>query len=249
MDELEKLKRAKDYIEKLARGIDPITDHEYPDDTVLNNIRLSRCFFYVADVLRQVVENGGITSPAIKSYKSKFHITEEQKNSIIVSTSECFMKDLIEKINEVAIPNNCKKLQHKLLNSWLVNKGFLEVYLDKANKNRKKATIMGENIGLRTEIRNSMYGAYPVTILNENAQRFILDNLDAIIQEVSSEINHQDIASQGAPWSADHEEMLIDLFNKKVPVYEIAVTLKRTEEGIRARLKKLGVIEHRSDAK
>ena len=32
------------------------------------------------------------------------------------------------------------------------------------------------------------------------------------------------------------------------PVKEIAVTLKRTETGIRSRLKKLGLIERRSDA-
>ena len=43
------------------------------------------------------------------------------------------------------------------------------------------------------------------------------------------------------------EECLIELFNKNVPVSEIAVTLMRTESGIRARLKKLGLIEKRSE--
>ena len=37
------------------------------------------------------------------------------------------------------------------------------------------------------------------------------------------------------------------LYNKNVPVSEIAVTLMRTESGIRARLKKLGLIEKRSE--
>ena len=41
----------------------------------------------------------------------------------------------------------------------------------------------------------------------------------------------------------------IDLFNKNVPVSEIATTLMRTETGIRARLKKMGLIEHRGDIK
>ena len=52
---------------------------------------------------------------------------------------------------------------------------------------------------------------------------------------------------QGQPWTTTHDEILTDLFRKQVPVKEIAVTLKRTEIGIRSRLKKLGLIERRSD--
>lgn len=35
MTELEKMMRAKTYIDKLANGIDPLTDGEMPDDKVL----------------------------------------------------------------------------------------------------------------------------------------------------------------------------------------------------------------------
>jgi hypothetical protein len=43
-------------MDKLANGIDPITDAELPGDSALNNIRLSRCFFFVSDVLRRAIE-------------------------------------------------------------------------------------------------------------------------------------------------------------------------------------------------
>jgi hypothetical protein len=43
--------------------------------------------------------------------------------------------------------------------------------------------------------------------------------------------------------------MLIDLFKKGVSCSEIAITLKRTVTGIRARLKRLGLIDQRSSAK
>ena len=66
MTELEKIKRAKIYIEKLSNGIDPITDNKLPDDTVLNNERLSRCFFYITDILQQVVENGGEVGKSLR---------------------------------------------------------------------------------------------------------------------------------------------------------------------------------------
>lgn len=55
--ELDKIIRAKMYMDKLANGFDPITDTELPDDTMLNNIRLMRCF-YISDILKQVIENG-----------------------------------------------------------------------------------------------------------------------------------------------------------------------------------------------
>ena len=51
MTELETMQRAKMYLDKLAQGTDPITNQEVPEDSVLNNVRLARCFFYVSDVL------------------------------------------------------------------------------------------------------------------------------------------------------------------------------------------------------
>ena len=49
MTELETMERAKMYMEKLANGINPIDDSAVPEADIVNNVRLSRCFFYVAD--------------------------------------------------------------------------------------------------------------------------------------------------------------------------------------------------------
>ena len=78
MTELETLERAKMYMEKLANGINPIDGSMIPDEDVVNNVRLSRCFFYVADVLRQVIDNGGVT-PQKKPKKEAFALTAEQR--------------------------------------------------------------------------------------------------------------------------------------------------------------------------
>ena len=59
MTELEIMQRAKMYMDKLAQGIDPISGQEIPNDSVLNNVRLVRCFFYVSRILDQVIANGG----------------------------------------------------------------------------------------------------------------------------------------------------------------------------------------------
>ena len=70
MTELEKIEYAKSFIDKLANGINPLDDSPIPDNDIANNVRLSRCFFYVSDILRQVIENGGV-QPAKVGNKEK----------------------------------------------------------------------------------------------------------------------------------------------------------------------------------
>ena len=81
MTELEKIERAKLYMDKLANGINPIDDTMAPDEDIINNVRLSRCFFYVSDVLRQVIENGGIgaTEKPKKEKKEPLQIPFEKR--------------------------------------------------------------------------------------------------------------------------------------------------------------------------
>ena len=74
MTELEIMQWAKMYMDKLAQGIDPISDQEVPNDSVLNNVRLARCLFYVSGVLEQVIANGGRGIPGEKD----FYITQEE---------------------------------------------------------------------------------------------------------------------------------------------------------------------------
>ena len=75
MTDLDIMQRAKGYLEKLAQGIDPISDQEIPEDSVLNNVRLARCFFYMSGILDQVIANGGKVAG---SPKNDFYITEEE---------------------------------------------------------------------------------------------------------------------------------------------------------------------------
>lgn len=58
MTELEKIAYAKTYIEKLANGINPLTDQPVPDSDSINNVRISRCLFYVSDILRHNAVKG-----------------------------------------------------------------------------------------------------------------------------------------------------------------------------------------------
>ena len=50
MADVEKVLKAKMYIDKLANGIDPVTNKAVPMDSTINNIHVSRCLFYVPGI-------------------------------------------------------------------------------------------------------------------------------------------------------------------------------------------------------
>ena len=53
--ELEKIEYAKSFIDKLANGINPLDNTPIPEDDIANNVRISRCFFYVSGILEDVI--------------------------------------------------------------------------------------------------------------------------------------------------------------------------------------------------
>ncbi len=231
MYDFEKLKTAKAYIDRLANGIDPFSDKEMSGDAILNDVRLSRTFFLVSQVLGKVIEGGDASQKPKK--ESFFYISEEQKASIPL-TSECYVSELVDRINAAAAPNNCKKLRQKWLSHWLMSKGFMTIYLDSDNKSRKKVTEAGEGIGISTSTKFGVNGPYFVTLLSRGAQSFILDNLDSIISEGEG--------NQGKPWSREDEERLRELYCDRVPIMEIAARLERSHGGVVSKLRKLGLL-------
>ena len=51
MTELEKISYAKSFLDQLANGINPLDGTPIPENDIANNVRLSRCFFFVSDIL------------------------------------------------------------------------------------------------------------------------------------------------------------------------------------------------------
>ena len=63
MTELETIAHAKSYLEKMANGINPLTGEAVPETDLINQVRISRCLFFVSDILRKVIEQGGVRPP------------------------------------------------------------------------------------------------------------------------------------------------------------------------------------------
>lgn len=247
MTELEKMQRAKMYIDKMANGINPIDDAPAADSDMINNVRLSRCLFYVSDVLRQVIDNNGVIGK-VKSSKKAFFLSSDSINNFSFSKTPISVSEITKRLNDLADLEVCHKLKHSAITNWLISIGALEIRELADGRNTKRPTEQGKELGISSEKRTSMNGEYVVVVYSRDAQQFILDNIEAIVANISK-VSTKKADNQGQAWTAAHEECLVDLFNKNVPVSEIAATLMRTETGIRARLKKLGLINNRSDAR
>ena len=118
MTELETLERAKMYMEKLANGINPIDGSVIPDEDIVNNVRLSRCFFYVSDVLRQVIENGGVT-PQKKTKKEPFSLTVEQRETFEFSAVPIPISEISKRINTLSTNEDMSTLSYAVIRDWL----------------------------------------------------------------------------------------------------------------------------------
>lgn len=235
MTELETLERAKMYMEKLANGINPIDDSMIPDEDVVNNVRLSRCFFYVADVLRQVIDNGG-TAPQKKIKKEQFSLPVEKRKEFAFSNEAITISEFVKRINDLTLSENMLKLTTTVVMDWLVSIDVLRVETTMEGRSAKRPTAHGATLGIGVDTRNGMNGPYSVVVYDRAAQQFLLDNIDAAL-----EMNRQKTENQGQPWSLEHDQCLKELWQKGVDIKEIAITLKRNSGAVRARLKKLGI--------
>lgn len=234
MTELETLERAKLYMEKLANGINPIDGSMIPDEDVVNNVRLSRCFFYVADVLKQVIANGG-AAPQKKIKKEPFALPVEKRKEYAFSDVPVTISEIVERLNSLTQSENMVKLTTPVVLDWLVSIDALRIEPTVEGRSVKRPTSQGAMLGISVEARNGLNGPYSVVVYAREAQQFLLDNLDAAL-----DMYREKTENQGLPWSQEHDQCLRELHQKGVNVHEIAAILKRNKGAVRARLKKLG---------
>ena len=232
MPELETLLRAKMYIEKLANGINPIDGTLIPDEDIVNNVHISRCFFYVANVLQQVIDNSGSTT----RQKVPFCLPAEKRDEFVSSTAPIPISEIAKRINALVKNDNMATLGYTAIRDWLLSMGMLEETIDVNGKTAKRPTREGENLGIHLETRTGKNGVYYVVVYNTEAQHFIVDNLDAIV-----EYDNAKTENQGKPWSQEQDKHLKELYRQNVPIREIAAVLKRSTKAIRGRLKNLGI--------
>ena len=176
MAEVEKLIVAKYYCEKLANGIDPISDKPVPSDSVLNHVKLVRFFYFLKEYLAEELSESSPKKPQKQRYES-FLITREALSEVLLSSTPISISEFAKRVNQKIKPTS-KLFTCRWATDWLVQAYLLSV---SAIDDKKYPTEAGKKIGLSLEVRKRMSQEYSVVVYNKDAQQFLLDNMDAIL--------------------------------------------------------------------
>lgn len=182
MTELEKIAYAKGFIDKLANGINPIDDTQISENEVVNNIRISRCLFFVSDILRQVLEMRENALPKAKKTKSPdFFISTDQIQSYQYTKEPITATAIARKISFLKQDENMKNLSYRQIEDFLLSLNLL-CYNEDGARPHKIPTAEGQKMGISVETRRTIYGReYMATCYNAAAQEFIIDNIEAVL--------------------------------------------------------------------
>ena len=187
MTDLEILQRAKQYIDSLANGYDPLSGNPVRDDDVINQVRISRCLFYVSGVLQKVIDNGGEIQrkrqpKAPKPVKEPFFLTHEQIAQLQPQNAVLSATKVAEIANELIDDAHMQKLKGTDIAGWLLSVGLLQEVESAAGRKRKIPTPDGEMLGMKeTSFVNEQGVPTQYTVYDRNAQQFIFDNMETLI--------------------------------------------------------------------
>lgn len=182
MEEREKLLKARDILQKIANGINPINEQSIEKDkeSFLDDPRIIRCFFYISDVLSRVIDgqiNRNTKSP------NRFSITEEEKNLVRLPQGNIGVNEFTRCINNVIDLNRSKKLSGVELNKQLKAIGLLSEQRLEDGKTRTIINDKSGDYGIETEKRNYNGNDYDMVVFNDKGKRYLLDNIDKIMHK------------------------------------------------------------------
>ncbi len=205
MTELEKIEYAKSFIDRLANGINPLDDTPIPDDDIANNVRLSRCFFYVSSILQKEIDRERRKQPKEKKpARLPFSITQEQLQKFEYASFPISASAIGRKINwlvrEELEEKKIEKFSYRKITQFMLNIGMIEYREWENGKMKRFPTEEGEAIGLNSVMWNSYGRETPVVFFSESAQRFIIDNIEAVI---ATEVQK---GKTSYPWGINDEE-------------------------------------------
>lgn len=174
MIDKKKLKQAKEWIDKLANGIHPITSEPVKEDDVVNDVHVSRCLFYVSELLSQM--GSGKSS---ESNQKAFWMSATRASKINVSGPNGITQ-FTRTINE-SIPSDMKPLATATVIKWLRKEGYLyEMHIDEKHKTNLP-TEKGEKMGITVTMQQNEDGLeYRRVMYDVDAQRFMLSHIESI---------------------------------------------------------------------
>ena len=179
MKDITKIQQAKTCIEKLAGGIDPLTDKALDENNAVCHPDVVSCLKLASELLEHEIETfNDQNSPDKKQGRKAFYITENQFRKLSLNNGECKVSDIAKEINRVTEGNGTNKMQAVWINNWLESVGLL---LRNTDGNRV-ATDEGKGIGIKSVLEHTPNVPDNYTnYYSLHAQTYIYDHLRDIL--------------------------------------------------------------------
>ncbi len=180
-NEFDRIEKAKAVLEKIAKGVDPLTGVAIDGESFLNDPRIIRCFYFVGEVLDNVL-NGVYSARGNKLLN--FIITPEQKSQVRFSPGKIGVNEFSRNINECIDLSRSKRLTGVELNRRLRKMGILGEIPGEKGKTRTTLNGSSAEYGFETEIKSYNGVEYEAVVINDKGKRYLLDNIETIMEAV-----------------------------------------------------------------
>ena len=184
------------FAEKMKDGLDPTTGIDFDGDTILKSTSVKRYNRKIAEILRDIIRS--IDASRIYDYnntgkgkirKIGYTLSKEEKQSFTYESEHVSISKLVYYMNSCCEPY-MKKIHATDITAYLEYHGYLETKTMMDGRNYKVATEKGKEIGIINEKRKNKYGNdYSVNMYNKNAQKFIVDNIEKILNSEKIDVN------------------------------------------------------------
>ena len=182
MIDIEKLATAKVWIEKLANGINPLNDELVKEDDIINNVHISRCLFYVTELLDEI--KAGTT--AERRVRKTFFLSSKDAANIHISTPNG-IASFVKLVNGY-ISSDMKPLSAAQVIKWLRKEGVLQEVSKEDGHKTNLPTEKGNSLGINIEVQRNADGLdYQRVLYSVDAQKFLLNNIEPIATSYSTE--------------------------------------------------------------
>lgn len=177
--DIENIMTLRTAMESLSHGIDPTSNIEFPDDTILNSNILKLYFSEAAELFALLEANIDKVSHLklgnAVSRKIPFHLETNEIENIRLSDEPITISRFVFLINETCHHQDMKKLKATQITAWLVAHGYLEEIEGNNRDIYKSSTEQGRKIGITSFKKvNSRGDEYVTNTYDRSAQEFIL---------------------------------------------------------------------------
>lgn len=181
--DINKVDKATDYMEKMAEGADPISGSKenrvgpfYYD--------LKESMSYVLFILREIKNCGYKVGVERKTREFPLECLDRY-----IYQEDMQITKFMETLRRLANDDSVKRINPVTVTRWLKLGGYLEdVWDDSLGKNVASPSEKGREIGLRYKTKKAPSGEhYRAIIYTRKSQRFLIDNMERILNGEISE--------------------------------------------------------------